>query len=60
VSLTWRAMGLADVARYVIYCRKTQETRVHIRVDDLTERERERNAFACIERHQAFALAPTT
>jgi len=24
------------------------------------ERERERNAFACIERHQAFALAPVS
>jgi hypothetical protein len=25
-----------------------------------TGRERERNAFACIERHQAFALAPVS
>ena len=28
--------------------------------DDVAERERERDASACIRRHQAFALDPVT
>jgi hypothetical protein len=35
VSMTWRAMGLADIARHVIGCHFTQEMRIQMRVNDV-------------------------